>query len=253
MRRKGSKRSAASGVPTSNQIKGRVVEQLVAAMHNAPGVTVQKNVKLSPHHRARQKREFDVLLTANVAGYPHQIAIECKNEGSPIGVEKIDAFVGKLKDVGIRQGVYVSATGYTRGAAERAVAEGIRPLVLTGITTDGLAREVEEALQSVVHLLLVVKNVSVTTETYSIEQPHELLFYYDRDGTVCGSIYDLMYIAWRRGTPPSTIGSYSYNVTIPADWHLIVDGQTKAPTATTVQVDVLGLAVSIREMAHTHH
>jgi hypothetical protein len=79
-----------------------------------------------------------VLVTGNMAGYPIRVAIECKNEQLPIGVPKLDAFVGKFKDIGIpvQQGIYVSVSGYTSGMIERATAAGIRPLVLTGLTAD---------------------------------------------------------------------------------------------------------------------
>jgi len=62
-----------------------------------------------------KKREIDVLLTRDVAGYLVRLAIECKNEGKPIGAKEIDAFIGKLQYVGIpvQHGIFVSASGYT--------------------------------------------------------------------------------------------------------------------------------------------
>ena len=100
----------------STKDKGRLVEQIVASMHEFSGVKVQQNVFMPTLGNARRKREIDVLLTSNVAGYLVQIAIECKNEKGVIGSPKIDAFVGKLSDIGIptRHGIYVSASGYTR-------------------------------------------------------------------------------------------------------------------------------------------
>ncbi len=79
-------------------------------MHDHPGVTVERNRRLPPASGLGGKREIDVLITAIVAGYPVQMAVECKNEA--------DAFIGKLQHVGIppQQGIYISANGYTTGA-----------------------------------------------------------------------------------------------------------------------------------------
>ncbi len=87
-------------------------------MHDHPGVTVERNRRLPPASGLGGKREIDVLITAIVAGYPVQMAVECKNEAEAIGSPKIDAFIGKLQHVGIppQQGIYISANGYTTGA-----------------------------------------------------------------------------------------------------------------------------------------
>src|SRR6266536_5008487 len=86
---------------TSTVSKGKIVERIAALMHDQPGVTVERNRRLPPVGGKGVKREIDVLLTATVAGYQIQMAIECKNEAAVIGFPKIDAFVGKLQYVGI--------------------------------------------------------------------------------------------------------------------------------------------------------
>ncbi len=115
--------------------KGKLVEEIVQKMHDSPNVKVERRVFLDSVGGSG-KREIDILLTSSVAGYPVRLAIECKNEKTPIGSPKIDAFVGKLQDVGIpsQLGIYVSASGYTGGAIERARKAGIKTLVLTGLT-----------------------------------------------------------------------------------------------------------------------
>src|SRR5690349_377668 len=96
------KKSNSTKTASSNDTKGRIVEQIAANMHDLPGVKVEQRVKLpSILSKGKREREIDVLLTGDVAGYAIQLAIECKNEGTPIKPEKIDAFVGKLQDVGI--------------------------------------------------------------------------------------------------------------------------------------------------------
>ena len=104
--------------------KGKLVEFIVAAMHQSPGVKVERNVKLSAFLRRKEtrvrKREIDVLITARVANYPIRIGIECKNFKKIIGVGLIGQFIDHLNDVGIplQHSVYVTTWHFTQGAIE---------------------------------------------------------------------------------------------------------------------------------------
>ncbi|HSB10250.1 MAG TPA: restriction endonuclease, partial [Blastocatellia bacterium] len=117
---------------SSNIKKGKIVERITAAFHDNPDVTIRLNAFLPVVGGGRRRREIDVLVVGQLAGYTMRIAFECKNERSAVGVQKLDEFIGKLKDVGIppQNGVYVSASGYTAGAIERAQKEGVRALKL---------------------------------------------------------------------------------------------------------------------------
>ena len=146
----------------STKIKGDALENIVALLHQMPDVEVEVRAKI-PVPGAPRPRDIDVLLKQDVAGYPVRIAIECKNHGEPVGEGLIDAFVGVLKDVGIpsSQGIYVSPTGYTADAKERAARAGIRLLRLEGLNQDRLAAAVNEALLGVFHYVLYVGNISL--------------------------------------------------------------------------------------------
>ncbi len=116
--------------------RGNLLEDVVAALHEFPGIEIQKRVLLPViDSSSGRKREIDVLLLQHVAGYPVRIAIECKNEKDQVGSQHIDEFVGKLSDVGIPpcHGVFVSPIGYTGPALERATKAGIRTLQLDGL------------------------------------------------------------------------------------------------------------------------
>ena len=104
--------------------KGRLVEYIAARMHQTAGVK-GRPMSLLGRGTTGRKREIDVLLTSEVAEYPVRVAIECKNEKARIGSERIDALIGKLDDIGIptQQSMYISASGYTRDAIERATEE----------------------------------------------------------------------------------------------------------------------------------
>jgi Restriction endonuclease len=119
-----------------SKAKGSIAEQIVATMHDVSGVEVAANVFL-PVIGGGRRREIDVLITATVVGYQARYAIECKNERGAIGAPKIDAFIGKLKDVGIppQYGIYVSVNGYTSGAVRRAKKEGSTDRCMKGLTS----------------------------------------------------------------------------------------------------------------------
>src|SRR5579885_1210077 len=161
---------------SSTVTKGRIVERIVALMHDQPGVTVQRNQFLPPVGRKGKKREIDVLITAVVVGYPVRMAIECKNEGRAIDSPGIEAFAAKLQDVGIapQHGIFVSASGYTADAVERAKTVGMRTLTLRGLRDEDLLGSIFDAFQSVIYLLLQVLNVTVTNTVPPTEGPGQI-------------------------------------------------------------------------------
>jgi len=147
--------TAASSAP--NIIKGKLVEQVVALLHEEPGIKIETNVKLPP-----SDREIDVLITGHVAGYPVRIAISCKNERLPIKPNLINEFIGTLDEVGIptEYGIFVCVNGYSSGALTRAQKAGIKTLVLRGLTKSRLTSEISKALQFNIYLLLIITNIT---------------------------------------------------------------------------------------------
>ncbi len=59
--------------------QGDLIEDVVARLHEQSDVKIDKR-PVSDASSART-REIDVLLTSYIAGYPIQIAIECKKNG----------------------------------------------------------------------------------------------------------------------------------------------------------------------------
>jgi hypothetical protein len=54
----------------SSTIKGNILEDLVATMHEMPGVLVEKRKKFRVvRGNSKRNREIDVLITSHVAGY----------------------------------------------------------------------------------------------------------------------------------------------------------------------------------------
>ncbi|MDQ3703938.1 MAG: restriction endonuclease [Chloroflexota bacterium] len=222
-----SRKSARKDNSTSD-MKGRLVEELVATMHEYPGVTVQQRARLPGLHDVGTKREIDVLLTSTIAGYAVGVAVECKNERKPIGVQSIDAFIGKLQHVGIpvQHGVFVSASGYTKVAVERALACGLRLLTLTGLTSDRLTSAVLDAFGSVLYLLCDILEMEVILHdgTSIVRTPAQGLFVFcDETRQVDGYLPDLVYEAWLNGDVPTDVGTHQLMLQAPENWQWLVN------------------------------
>src|SRR6266699_1308500 len=184
-----SRREKTSTTKLSSTDKGKIVERIVALMHKYPDkrVKVEQNVRLPPVlHKTGRAREVYVLLTREIAGHAVQIAIECKNEQRPIDTPAIDTFAKKLQRVGVPNGIYVSASGYTKDAIET--------FTLKDLTNEVFYASIVAAFESIVYLFCQVVTVYVTTqsETYSLLQAP----FYDKNGKRCGALGDLIWQKW---------------------------------------------------------
>ena len=223
--------------------KGNLLEEIAAKLHTSPGVKVERRVMLPPvNERFVKKREIDVLITASVLGYSVQMAIECKNESRTIEPEYVDAFVGKLQYVGIpvRHGIFVSRSAYSQGAKERANEAGITLLNVVGLTEDGLSEAVFKAFQSVIYLLLEVKELRLTNSNPggATDPQHEVPIFYNTSGKSVGTLYDPLWKMWREGEIPLSIGEHEVNVSIPKGWVQFMPRQNENSEA-VLEVDPL--------------
>jgi len=236
------KKNAPTG---STRSKGDFVEEVIANMHETPGVKVDRNIFL-PAQDGGRTREIDVLLTSQVANYPVHIAIECKNEKKSVGIEEIDEFIGKLQDVNIpvQHGIFVSASGYTSGAAKRARKAGLKPLVLRDITKQ-FPDVVQQAFQSIVYLLASVSRFQIVNNIKHVERSSEILQFRDVDGNLVGSIADLAWDAWRSGNIPEIIGTHEIKLTLPDGWHQVIAGQVAKVESISVTVKVVGCVITL--------
>jgi len=223
-------------------------------MHRVPGVVVAQNVRLPVIGDATRTSEIDVVLNATVAGYPVQIAFECKNERQVVGTPKINLFLGKLEDVGIppQQAVFVSIKGFTRGAVARARKAGMRTLVLTGLTEDRLASVIEEAFQAVIHLWLVVTQVWIVNSVSQIDGPEQLGVFYDQNGNIVGYLADLIWRKWFEGDIPNTAGEHPVVLQLPVGWRNIIRHETSIPDRISATVKVHAVVTILTGTANRH-
>ncbi|HEY4035420.1 MAG TPA: restriction endonuclease [Ktedonobacteraceae bacterium] len=222
--------------------KGKIVERIVALMHKYPdtSVKVERNIFLPVIHTTiGGKREIDILLTKDIAGHPFQIAIECKNEQRPIDAPEIDVFAKKLDHVGIRDGIFVSASGYTKGAIEHAALDGIKIFTLKNLTAEALRASVVEAFHSILYLFCQIVTVYVIapSKTYSLLQAP----FYDNNGNLCGSLGDLVWEKWMSDESVLPLGGHEVSLELPAQWNFILDGEIIPVLSMTAVVDVRGL------------
>ena len=245
---------------TSTTAKGRLVEEIVASLHTYSNVKVERNRKLPVHDpsgKSKRKREVDVLLTSYVAGYPIQFVIECKNEKNEIGSPLIDSFIGKLDDLGIpcQSGIFVSASGFNDEAVERAKKKGIKLLTLIGLRKDGYSALISEAVQSIVHLMLSIEEMSVTSREIYIS--YDALTFCNEKGDYLGSVPDLVYKKWINEKGLSKIGAYEWKFEPPLNCFQMVEGNIR-PTSSTmetinVKVQISGIVIFISGQAEQHY
>lgn len=234
------------------KIKGDIVESIVAQMHDARGVIVERNVRLTSLHNPKRRREIDVLLTAQVAGYPVRFAFECKNYGSKAGVEKIGEFADKLLDVGLptQSGIFVSASGFTQGALDRAKQIGMQTLVVTGLADDRRSSAVVDALQSIIFLLPVATQLTIVNDAEHVEN-EEIWYWFDEKGVAQATTPDLLWHRWRDGAIPSRIGAHEIKVDAPG-WTQRIGGKVSVPNELKFGVHVHGLVLTLAGQANDH-
>jgi hypothetical protein len=210
--------------------KGNILEDLVAMMHEVPGVGVEKRKKL-PVLRSKRKRyrEVDVLITANVVGYRVQFGIGCKNENKPLGTLAVDNLVRILKDTGIpvQHGILVSTNGYTSDALDAAKLEGIKTLVFEGLSSDRLGQLINAAIQSMVFLLITqteFSRFSYVPERFD-DNPRFINAALDRiDDPSATDLFSCMAWLWMKEAIPATIGDHIISLSPvrgEATWHVM--------------------------------
>lgn len=69
---------------------------------------------------SRYSQEIDGLIIGIANGSPKFIVAECKHHRRPVGISIVNAFIGKLMDIGADEGVLFSASGFTKPALARA-------------------------------------------------------------------------------------------------------------------------------------
>lgn len=106
--------------------KGDLLEDIVAEFCNdIHKARVSKNIKIIGMD-SKTERQIDVLIEGRYDIFDVRIVIESKNHASPIGVEIIESFKTKLRDIKGDLGIIVCPVGFTTGAVQLAEANNIQ-------------------------------------------------------------------------------------------------------------------------------
>ena len=115
---------------------GKALEQLVAAIQDylkdSKDTNIIRNAKL--YNRSGVEREIDVFVQTKVQGMELGIAFECKDYSDKVGIEKIDAFAQKCRELPqIHKKVMVASSGFTEGVVKEAQNQGIELYLLSEV------------------------------------------------------------------------------------------------------------------------
>ncbi len=117
---------------------GELYENFVKNLHEAllhlETLGIQKNIKIEARKKITDncgiEREFDLYWEYELGGITYKTVIECKDYNSAVSVEKIDALIGKIKDLPDLKPVFATKIGYQSGAQKKAEQNKIDLLVV---------------------------------------------------------------------------------------------------------------------------
>lgn len=117
---------------------GSAYEQFVASLSKAlidsEDIFKQKNIVVEVNKKLVDnlglEREFDIYWEYELFGILYKTVIECKDYSNRISIDKIDALVGKLKDLPNIKPLYATTIGYQKGAKDKAIKSGVELLVV---------------------------------------------------------------------------------------------------------------------------
>lgn len=117
---------------------GRDYEEFVAKLQQAlinsevfleqKNITIERNKKIIDN--CGIEREFDIYWEYELGGMLYKTIIECKDYASSVSVDKIDALIGKIRDIPDIKPVFATKTGYQSGAETKAKQHKIDLLVI---------------------------------------------------------------------------------------------------------------------------
>lgn len=229
-----------------NNDKGKLLEDIVASFHNDENLKVETRVWLKPLNDSNgELREIDVLLTTSISGYPIYIPIECKNYTRQINPNDINAFSGKLNELGLstNHAIYVFINGYTPKAKKSAKKVGIKLLTVQGLTNDRLSKSIYRAIQSIVYVLPIFKSYEVSSSIPNVINNEHLVFY-DKDKNYIGTVADIIYSIWKSNKISSNLGIHKFTIEIPADWFNLYNNELYGCFPINVELMFVGYVFS---------
>ena len=95
-------------------------QQVYAAFRDwYPDAEIIMDAKVNGRY-SKTKRQVDVLIRADVAGFPITIAVEAKYLSRKINVKDVESFESMMRDIDVNQGLLITEAGFSRAAINRA-------------------------------------------------------------------------------------------------------------------------------------
>lgn len=117
---------------------GRDYEEFVASLQQVlidsedflkqKNITIERNKKITDN--CGIDREFDLYWECEFGGILYKTIIECKDYASSVTIDKIDALIGKIRDIPDIKPVFATKTGYQSGAETKAKHHKIDLLII---------------------------------------------------------------------------------------------------------------------------
>ena len=112
----------------------KFVQRLQQAILNSAQYSVQQNIEVQRNRVIKDShgvfREFDLYWEYALGGLTYKTVIECKDYSSRVSIDKVDALLGKVRDIPDLKPVFATKLGYQSGARIKAQANGIELLVV---------------------------------------------------------------------------------------------------------------------------
>ncbi|EHH0795760.1 restriction endonuclease, partial [Vibrio vulnificus] len=97
---------------------GREYEEFVASLQKALFESEQwtklRNIQIEQNKKIEDNfgisREFDLYWEYELAGITYKTVIECKDYASKVSIEKIDALLGKIRDIPDLKPIFATKT-----------------------------------------------------------------------------------------------------------------------------------------------
>lgn len=114
----------------------KFVKKLQQALLDSEDIIKQKNIMIEANKKLIDncglEREFDLYWEYDLGGVVYKTIIECKDYSAPVSVEKIDALIGKIRDLPDLKPVFATRVGYQSGAKTKALQNKIDLLIVRG-------------------------------------------------------------------------------------------------------------------------
>lgn len=110
------------------------VQKIQQALINAEECVRYKNITVERDKKIVDNcgisRQFDIYWEYELGGMTYKTVIECKDYQSKISIEKIDALIGKTRDIPDLKPVFATKVGYQSGARQKANQNRIELLII---------------------------------------------------------------------------------------------------------------------------